>query len=246
MTSGPSARNRRQLLLAADASLNGIDYVQVAPGQTRLYVHFLNKVRLQLRDPKATITGGDAVTSIAINPIDEATDWSADNEGRPILALTVAAPGDFPAYRLTLFSEQPEAGGQGSLDPLFDSALFSFNANSPTTLDCMTPPAPSWPAPAAARAPIDYLAKDFASFRKALSEFSALRYPTWVERSEADLGVMLMEALAAIADELSYYQDRVSAESTIETATQRLSAVRHARLADYERPGNRRHDRPAA
>jgi hypothetical protein len=57
-----------------------------------------------------------------------------------------------------------------------------------------------------------------------------------VERSEADLGVMLMEALAAMADELSYYQDRVSAESTIETATQRLSVIRHARLVDYE-PG---------
>ena len=82
--------------------------------------------------------------------------------------------------------------------------------------------------------PIDYLAKDFASFRQALSEFSTLRYPAWVERSEADLGVMLMEALAAMADELSYYQDRVAAESTLETATQRLSAARHARLVDYE------------
>ena len=37
-----------------------------------------------------------------------------------------------------------------------------------------------------------------------------------------------------MADELSYYQDRVLAESTIETATQRLSVVRHARLVDYE------------
>ena len=81
---------------------------------------------------------------------------------------------------------------------------------------------------------IDYLAKDFGSFQQALSEFSALRYPAWVERSEADLGVMLMEVLAAMADELSYYQDRVAAESTIQTATQRLSVVRHARLVDYE------------
>ena len=82
--------------------------------------------------------------------------------------------------------------------------------------------------------PIDYLAKDFGSFQQALSEFSAQRYPAWVERSEADLGVMLMEVLAAMADELSYYQDRVLAESTIGTATQRLSVVRHARLVDYE------------
>ena len=82
--------------------------------------------------------------------------------------------------------------------------------------------------------PINYLAKDFASFTQALSDFSTLRYPFWVERSEADVGVMVMEALSAVADELSYLQDRVSAEATLETATQRVSLLRHARLVDYE------------
>ena len=82
--------------------------------------------------------------------------------------------------------------------------------------------------------PIDYLAKDFRSFRKALSDFSALRYPEWQERSEADFGVMFLEALAALADDLSYTQDRVAAEATLETATQRRSIVRLARLVDYE------------
>jgi uncharacterized phage protein gp47/JayE len=226
MTADPLARNRRQLLLAPGASFNGIDYVHVAPSQTQLFVHFLNSVPVQghLYGQAAAITGGDVVTSIAINPIGP-DDWSADSEDRPVLALTVAAPGDFSTYRLTIFSDQ--------LDPFFDSAPFTFKANCPTTLDCATP-APSRPRPAAEQVPIDYLAKDFASFRQALSEFSALRYPAWVERSEADLGVMLMEALAAMADELSYYQDRVAAESTLQTATQRLSVVRHARLVDYE------------
>ena len=45
--------------------------------------------------------------------------------------------------------------------------------------------------------PIDYLAKDFLSFRQALLDFSALRYPQWQERSEADFGVMFLEALSA-------------------------------------------------
>ena len=76
--------------------------------------------------------------------------------------------------------------------------------------------------------------KDFGGFTQALSDFSALRYPNWAERSEADFGVMMLEALSAIADELSYYQDRVAAEATIGTATQRVSLVRHARLVDYE------------
>ena len=144
------------------------------------------------------------------------------------------------------FLDLPAHRPEPKLDPFFDSAPFSFKANCPTTLDCATP-APSCPEPTAEQVPIDYLAKDFGSFRQALSEFSALRYPAWVERSEADIGVMLMEALAAMADELSYYQDRVSAESTIETATQRLSVVRHARLVDYEpAPRDHRHHRAPA
>jgi hypothetical protein len=227
MTSIPPAPDRRQLLLGSGASLNGIDFVDVAASQTQLFVHFLNTVpvRGSLHGQRVTITGGETVTAITVDPIDETTAWSADSEGRPVLALTVAAPGDFSTYQLTVLSD--------NLDPFFASAPFTFKANCPTTLDCAAP-APACPEPAAERVPIDYLAKDFGSFRQALSDFSVLRYPAWAERSEADLGTVLLEALAAMADELSYYQDRVSAESAIGTATQRLSVVRHARLVDYE------------
>ena len=45
---------------------------------------------------------------------------------------------------------------------------------------------------------------------------------------------MFMEALCAVADELSYLQDRVAAESALLTATQRRSLVSMARLVDYE------------
>jgi uncharacterized phage protein gp47/JayE len=169
-----------------------------------------------------TIAGSGTVTTITV---DDPAAWSADSEGRPVLALAVPSPGDFSSYALTIQS--------GQLDPFFSSVPFTFKAACPTTLDYMTPPA-ACPGPADEQVPVDYLAKDFASFRRALSEFSALRYPAWVERSEADVGVVLMEALAAVADELSYYQDRVSAEATIQTAAQRLSMVRHARLVDYE------------
>jgi hypothetical protein len=224
MIPSPPVRDRRQLLLAPGAALNGIDYVDVAADQVHLFVHFLNAVPVAGSPPSVvvTITGGGPVTTI---PVDDPAAWSTDNEDRPVLALTMTAPGNFSTYTLTV--------SYGQLDPFFDSAQFTFTAACPTTLDYVIPP-PSCPGPADEQIPIDYLAKDFASFRQALSEFSTLRYPAWVERSEADLGVMLMEALAAIADELSYYQDRVAAESTLQTATQRLSVVRHARLVDYE------------
>ena len=228
MSPAPPARDRRQLLLASGTMVNGIDYIGVGPGQRRLTVHFLNTVTVQgslSGSSPVTITGGEVVTGIEVRPIDETTDWSADGQGRPVLALTLTAPGDFSAYRLAIASSK--------LDPFFKQAPFRFTARGPAAMDCVVA-APACPQPAQEQVPIDYLAKDFASFRQALSEFSAQRYPAWVERSEADLGVMLMEVLAAMADELSYYQDRVLAEATIETATQRLSVIRHARLVDYE------------
>ena len=45
---------------------------------------------------------------------------------------------------------------------------------------------------------------------------------------------MFMEALCALADDLSYYQDRIAAEATIATVTQRRSLTRLARLVDYD------------
>jgi hypothetical protein len=233
MTQPPSPPDRRQRLLAPGAALNGIDYVYVAASQTQLFVHFLNAVTvagtLSGTSP-VTISGGAVITSITVAAVDDvagSANWSADAAGRPVLVLSVSEPGDFSTYTLAIDSDN------SALDPFFSSASFSFKANCPATLDCATP-APTCPEPDEIPVPIDYLAKDFGSFRQTLSEFSALRYPAWVERSEADIGVVLMEALAAMADEFSYYQDRVAAESTIQTATQRLSVVRHARLVDYE------------
>ena len=45
---------------------------------------------------------------------------------------------------------------------------------------------------------------------------------------------MFLEALSAVADELSYTQDRVANEASLLTATQRVSVQRHARFVDYE------------
>jgi hypothetical protein len=229
-------RDRRQLLLEAGATVNGIDFVEVDPDQTALHVHFLNQVPLY--DPSAvppvnafgspdpvTIAGGEVIATVAVDPVDPATDIVADTAGRPVVNLTVAAPGDFSTYTLTIASPV--------LDPLFQSMPFSFKANCATTIDCATPPVVCPPSPPES-VTIDYTAKDFGSFTRALSEFSATRYPAWVERSEADLGIVLMEAMAAVADELSYYQDRVANEAHIATATQRVSVVRQARLVDYE------------
>ena len=219
------AKDRRAQILKSTV-LNGIDFVEIAsPQQTTLRVHFLNDVQLRGSLSAAPlIDGGETIASVTVLPIDDSTDWGNDT-GHLTLTLRVQAPGDFSNYTLHMQS--------AALDQFFSSVQFSFKALCPSDLDCEPPPVQCPPVTADVP-PIDYLAKDFLSFRQALLDFSALRYPQWQERSEADFGMMFLEALAGTADDLSYTQDRVAAEATLETATQRRSVVRHARLVDYE------------
>jgi hypothetical protein len=240
---GGTLVDRRQYLLGAGVTWNGVDYVEVATeDQTTLRVHFLNTVTVAgtlggtpgsppgspppgSAARPVTITGGEVIASVAVLPIDEATDWSVDSEARPVLTVRVKAPGDFSTYRLGVVSSV--------LDPFFASVPFSFKAGCPSDFDCAKSPAPC-PPPEALDVAIDYLAKDFRSFVQALWEFSTQRYPAWLERSEADVGMVVMEVLAAMADELSYFQDRIAGESALATATQPLSLLHLARLVDYE------------
>lgn len=213
--------------LIASTTLNGVDFVEVTSAeQTSLRVHFRNAVPVAGTLGSAhpvTITGGESVPAVPVAPI-AAADWAVDEAGRPTLDLRTPFPGDFSFYALRVDS--------AVLDPYFATASFSFKAGCPSDLDCA-------PAEVCETAPgggpvIDYLAKDFASFRAALLDYSATTYPQWVERDEPDLGMMLVELLSAAGDDLSYLQDRIATESSLATATQRRSVVRHARLVDYE------------
>ena len=213
--------------LVASTTLNGIDFVEITSAdQTSLRVHFLNTVTvdgtLAATNP-TTITGGESTPTVPVLPI-TATDWGVDDQGRPLLALRTPFPGDFSFYRLAIAS--------AVLDPYYASVPFSFKAGCPSVLDC-APPATCLEPPGGGPV-IDYLAKDFTSFRGALLDYSAAAYPEWVERAEPDVGIMLAELLSAVGDDLSYLQDRIAAESSLATATQRVSAVRQARLVDYE------------
>src|SRR5437879_5581409 len=84
---------------------------------------------------------------------------------------------------------------------------------------------------------IDYLARDYSSFRKALLDLIPSKLPEWTDRSEADFGVVLIELLAYMADILSYYQDRIANEAFLSTAQERRSVIEHLRLIGYEMPG---------
>ena len=85
----------------------------------------------------------------------------------------------------------------------------------------------------APRREINYLAKDYASFRQLILDRLALTMPDWQETHVPDIGIMLVELLAYVGDQLSYYQDAVATEAYLGTARQRISVRRHARLVDY-------------
>src|SRR5262249_14953216 len=70
--------------------------------------------------------------------------------------------------------------------------------------------------------------------RRRLLDFIPTLKPSWTERREADIGMVLLELFAYTGDQLSYYQDAVSNELYLQTARQRVSVRRLARLVDYQ------------
>ncbi|WP_431819302.1 putative baseplate assembly protein [Burkholderia sp. F1] len=212
------------------STLYGIDFVEVGANQTTLDVHFLGKAPADLGVRNLRIAGGAPVTITAIRferePDPAFDDW---------LEIDVDRPGDGSVYTLEIVD--PPSGGKqddepmAGFDPLFASAAFSFKASCPSDLDCCAPHACP---PAALPAPdIDYLAKDYDSFKRLILDRLALTMPDWHEAHAPDIGVMLVELLAYAGDQLSYCQDAVATEAYLNTARLRISLRRHARLVDY-------------
>lgn len=148
----------------------------------------------------------------AVTPIDSTT-----------LALVVEPVGDYSTYVIDLVWDASR------IDPFFSTIDFKFRPGCFTN-DCAPaqPGRPPAPGPA-----IDYLAKDYDSFRHVLMTAMAQRVPGWQSTSEADHDQVLIDLFAAAADELSDFQDRVMNEAYLATARQRVSLARHARLVDY-------------
>jgi hypothetical protein len=212
--------------------LNGIDFLEVASDDQRtLEIAFIRPLPGEtggvpgspaLTIDDVVIEGGVRVVDIRVTQIS-----AAEN----VLTVEVDKAGDFSTYTLRLV-----AGGAGALPPdgfdtMLSAVTFSFKAGCPSDFDCATDPdcpPESLPAPI-----IDYLAKDYASFRRLMLDRMRVTMPDWTERNAADLGVTVVELLAYAADHLSYYQDAVATEAYLGTARKRTSLRRHAKLLDY-------------
>src|SRR5262245_7466431 len=79
----------------------------------------------------------------------------------------------------------------------------------------------------------DYTNRDYASLLASLLDLADLKLPEWTDRSENDLGRLLIELFAYVGDELLYYQDRVANEAFLATAVERRSIIDLMALIGY-------------
>ncbi len=220
--------------------LNGLDYLEVGTpdqvepsleSQSVLRVYFLGKAPVKLEKSNVRIEGGRRISNIQIEKVEVHHYQSVELDD--YMEVHVDRSGDFSTYTLRVVErdEQGEWRPHSAFDSRYDRVDFSFKVDCLSDLDCkqeaVCPPEPL------EEPDINYLAKDYASFRQLILDRLALVMPDWKERHVPDIGIALVEVLAYVGDHLSYYQDAVATEAYLDTARQRISVRRHARLVDY-------------
>jgi len=245
----------RRQRVAGHATLNGVEYLEVADlasteldeadlarftalplgerdqllWQRRLTLHFVNPLTVQhlagLSSTTMQIEGGERVRGVRLDVL------APPAVGDESVALRATPAGDFSRYTLALVRSPSDNRPPAGFDPVLATLEFSFKIDCPSEFDC-APGHLCFRTPADAP-DIDYLAKDYASFRRLILDRMALLAPEWRERNPADMGVALIELLAYVGDHLSYEQDAVATEAYLATARRRVSVRRHAALVDY-------------
>ena len=85
---------------------------------------------------------------------------------------------------------------------------------------------------------IKYANRDFDSVKKELIEQAKIYYPdTYKDFNEASFGSMMLDSVAYVADQLSFYLDYQANESFIDTAIEYNNVVRHAKSLGYRWKG---------
>ncbi len=229
----PRRRRIREYNVAG--KVYGLDYVDVSEDQLTLTVYFLGKAPAHIKKENVRIEGGRRIRTIKISGFE--LRHTSKPEQDDFMVINVEHPGDFSRYTLHLVTREEDAHGNlvdtpfKGFDPGYARVDFSFKTGVPGDIDCLAED--TCPPPAFVEPEINYLAKDYASFRQLILDRLALIMPDWKERHLPDLGIALVEIFAYAGDYLSYYQDAVATEAYLATARQRISVRRHVRLVDY-------------
>ncbi len=219
---------------------HGIDYIEVVAHENPpllpvyfLHVYFLHDLSTPIQGKTQAptlltpdnirIEGGVRIKGIrAVAPI---------VQSGKLLSVPLSAVGDSSTYTFRLVVSKDNLEPPEDFDPLLSAVDFIFPQQGPSEFDCPTP----FPCltETLLEPQIDYLTKDYDSFRRLMLDRLSALIPEYGERNPADQQIALVELLAYVGDRLSYYQDAVATEAYLGTARKRISVRRHARLLDY-------------
>jgi Baseplate J-like protein len=228
MTASTSINRRRQLV-QGQAVLNGVDYVEVVTPPagnpaTQLRVVFVNPLGSIPAPTQIRVVGGDRIPSVPVQAVDLTDDPAT-------ILVTLAGPGDFSTYTLEMVGGATNSAPPAWIDPVLNSACFTFSLDCMSDLPCVDQQA--CPPAAIVEPQLDYLARDWESLCALLLDRMSVLQPNWTQRNAADVRMTLIELLAELGDRVSYKQDAITTEAYLGTARRRISAGRHARLVDY-------------
>ena len=155
--------------------INGIDYLEIATlDQKTINIYFIHPLPGQtnpvppagqeLTTDNFLISGGERIKNISVTQIK-----SVQNN---LIKIVVNQPGDFSLYTLQLIVSSGIKDPPPGFDPQLSSIDFSFKVACPNEFDCKIEdecPPENYIEPE-----IDYLAKDYNSFRRLILD--RLRY----------------------------------------------------------------------
>jgi uncharacterized phage protein gp47/JayE len=86
------------------------------------------------------------------------------------------------------------------------------------------------PAPQPA---VDFASRDYVSYRASLLDRARAIVPEWRPGDENDFAMVMVELIAYLGDNLSYFLDRSASETFLPTAQLRANVIRQAQLLGY-------------
>src|SRR6266852_494179 len=173
-------QDERRRVLVAESSLDGIDFIEVAATpasppphaqpkkeQGRLVVHCFKTVAGPLTTDNVRIEGGERITGIRAVMV--GVKPAPDNNQ---ILVDVSEPGDYSTYTLRLVANLHSADPPPGFDQVLSTISFSFKVDCPSDFDCQ--PVTACPPEPLDQPSIDYLARDYASFRRLMLDRLAL------------------------------------------------------------------------
>jgi hypothetical protein len=189
----------RRVEIRANGS-NGIDYLDVSDDLCALTIYLLRRAPDDIAVQNVIIEGPAQSRPIKVTELQMCSVEDAAQED--CFRVTLNRPGDLSQYTLRLVELSPTGEPTDEpfhgLDPRYSTLAFNFRAPHAGGMDCAQTSACDQTPPV--DIDINYLAKDFATFRQLVLDRLALIMPGWDEQHIPDLGIALVEILAYVAD----------------------------------------------